>query len=170
MPGTELIEAEVNNHDVSGLCNRIARFATEVHLSVSSRMSHYHSDDIARLESYFKSMKDYKTWIISQPILDIPSSTPRIIKIRDVFKEMAHTDNEDVNDIIQMLWLTYNELAIGQSARAGSGLHPNDQARFDRLIGKLESFLENYVKQNNPLDMPETSPHAESTGHGSTGI
>jgi len=160
----------INNHDVAGLCNRISRYAEEVFKSGSSQVPLNNQDDLDRLDRFLGSCKKYKAFVVKQPILDLPKSSPRDVLIEDAFKKYKHVDNEDVNDIIGMLFLLYNELANGVSARMPSTLHPDDAVRFDKTMAKIEAFIKDYVVVTNPLDMPETSPHAESSGTGTVGV
>jgi len=75
-----------------------------------------------------------------------------------------------MNDIIEMLALVRDELVNSQSSRSASGLIEFDSIRFLSHVKRIEMYIAEYVNKATPLDMPESSPRAEQSGAGRTGI
>lgn len=160
---------KVMNHDVAGLCHRINRFRVEMIKSQSSGVSSFSSFEAERLRSYIAALRKYVTWVMSSPLLDLPESSPEDVEVREL-TPTPDMENEAVVDIVRLLGLSYVELIHSQSARLASGLSVHDHRRFVALVDKVESFLESYIVDVAPLDLPESSPRAEMTGHGNRGV
>lgn len=161
--------AGVNNSDVVGLYNRIQRFIEELYKSVSSQTSQVNEFDQARLATYLNAVDTYHNWVIGQPHLDLPETSPKVYVLEDAV-EVEDTENENVNDLIRMLILARDELINSQSARDPSQLNEFDSARLRSLIEKARQFLQTYIQVATPLDLPESSPQEPSSGSGRTGV
>lgn len=166
---TQGSKMEVSNHDIVSLVRRIRRFRSEVTKSVSSGVSEFSDYDKNRLESYLVAVKDFKSWMVSQPNLDMPETNPMVIEIGET-PEVTDMENDDLLLIANLFSLIEKELVNSQSARRGTGLISHDSARFDSYIKKIELFITDYIAGNTPLDLPESSPMVASTGHGRSGI
>lgn len=159
----------VNNHDVVGLYNRINDFMVELIKSVSSQGSQMNEFDQVRLGSYLDAVDSYHSWVVSQPHLDLPETSPTEYTLRS-FVEIPLVENESINDIIRMMTAMRGELINSQSARQAAGLIGFDSERLTAITEKARTFLVSYIGAVTPLDLPESSPEIESSGAGRTGI
>lgn len=155
----------VNNHDVLGLHRRINRFIFELNKSASSGVSRFSDHDKARLRSYLTAMTAYKNWVAAQPDLDLPETHPQEYQLAPV-TEVGAVENENCADAMNLLAKCRDELNNSQSARLSSGLMEADKVRFEAIVEKISKFLDDYVDAATPLDLPESSPRDEATGHG----
>lgn len=160
---------KVYNHDVANLVRRMRRFKEEMIKSVSSGVSELISHDYERLNSYLEAIKFFKAWMIAQPVLDLPESSPEEIELGEM-PEALLVDNDDLTLIIKLFELIEFELVNSQSARRSTGLVSHDALRFDSYIEKVELFLTDFVDQTSPLDLPESAPSIAMTGAGRTGV
>jgi hypothetical protein len=159
----------VNNHDVAGIARRINRFIDELQKSVSSESSQINAYDLERSRTYLKAVEEYHNWVMSQPQLDLPETHPRQINVEDG-PALVSVENESLTDLVYMLALTRDEVLNGQSARQGSGLVIFDSNRLMAIVQKMNAFLETYVSEVTPLDLPESSPMRSGAQDGRAGI
>ncbi len=160
---------EVNNQDIAGLHARLNRFLREVYKSASSSLAAITTPDMTRFKSYLNAVTVYQTWVVGQPELDLPETHPRVYTLESD-PTITDVNNEAVNDFLRMLENTRGELVNAASARRAAGLSQADSQRLTNNITKATSFLVDYVEPITPLDLPETSPAAVSSGAGTTGI
>lgn len=159
----------VYNHDVAGLQRRINRFIVEMLKSVSNSGSMMNEFDQTRLSSYIGAIKAYVAWIVSQPQLDLPETSPRAYSL-DENPTYDLVENESVVDVVRMLELVRDEVVHSQSARQSSGLIKFDEVRLLAVVNKVEAFLKTYIAEVTPLDLPESSPMRAAATGGKTGI
>lgn len=160
---------KVLNQDIASLVKRIRRFKQELHKSVSANTSELNPHDEKRLVSYLEAIKAFKSWMIAQPILDMPESSPKEIELPEV-EDFSQMENDDLGLIFKLLNVIEVEMINSQSARRPTGLIVHDSTRFDSYVGKIEAFLADFISKVNPVDLPESSPRNEATGAGYTGI
>ena len=159
----------VYNHDIVGLYNRMNRFLVELQKSQSSSLSKMVSFDQYRLVSYLDALDTYHAWVVGQPQLDLPETTPRFYSL-EAGPEIVDTESEEVNDAVRLLVLARDELINSQSARQGSGMVSFDSVRLTAVIEKTRQFLVTYIQVATPLDQPESSPMKPVTGPGLGGV
>jgi len=157
------------NHDVAGLYRRINRLIIEMVKAVSNSSSLMNEYDQTRLSSYLSAIRAYVAWVVSQPQLDLPETSPRLI-VLDQMPKWDLTENEAIIDVVRMLEIARDEVVNSQSSRNSSGLNKFDEARILALVTKVEAFLTSYIQTITPLDLPESSPMRELSGSGSTGV
>lgn len=158
-----------NNFQIAGLISRGRRFRYEHYKSSSSSLGDVSEPDFTRSHSYLDAMVSYLDWIVSQPKLDLPESTPKEINLGDP-EPLDLPENEAWVDIIRMYDLFEIEVGNSQSSRMGDGLIQHDETRIRAIIDKMKAFLDNYVAAVKPLDLPESVPLRSSTGPGRTGV
>lgn len=159
----------VYNSDVAGLHRRINRFIVEMAKSASNQSSLMSEFDQNRLESYLSAVKAYVGWVVSQPALDLPETSPREYQL-DEDPVLTVVENEAITDILRMLEVAREEMVNGQSARMPCGLLVFDVQRLNAIVNKIEKFLIDYVRVITPLDLPESSPSRAIAPKGSTGV
>lgn len=159
---------KVYNHDIASLVLRMRRFKNELFYSVSSNLSEFGNADKIRLNSYIESIKKFKKFVITQPELDLPESSPKEINLPAAL-ELPEIENLDIATILALFDVAEVELVNCQSARKPSGLTSHDALRFDTIVKKIELFLAEFVADEN-LDLPESSPTAPMVGAGNVGV
>lgn len=159
----------VYNHDIVGVWDRLNRFIEETQKAVSANVSLTNEFDIARLTTYLDAVDRYLAWIVAQPQLDLPETSPREYAL-EPGPEPIPVENEDMDDLLRLLRLARDEVVNSQSARFGSGLMPPDQKRLTATIAKARAFLKDYIVPTQPLDLPESSPAKLMSGSGKTGV
>ena len=159
----------VYNQDVRGLASRINRFITELMLSASANLANVSEFDASRLESYIRAIRTYHDWIMAQPQLDLPETAPRSYQL-DADPTVPLIENEAIRDTIVMLEVARDELINSQSARMPVGLLSFDSRRVSAVVDKVEAFLNSYIREVQPLDLPESSPQRSMAPAGKTGV
>ena len=159
------------NHDVAGICRRTQRFMYDLYKSVSSNVAFTSNFDQIRWASYLDAIDSYVSHVQSNPALDLPESHPREISLECLCDEViGKIENESISDCIYYLKLLIVEISNSASSRLPSGLIKFDEERCRALNEKARRLLEDYVKNVQPLDLPESSPKNELTGAGRKGI
>ena len=149
--------AQILNHDLKGLLDRMARFKEEMLKSVSSGSSELNAFDMERLKSYLAATSAYIDWVQGQPALDLPESHPKEYSVADAPVQIA-VESEIVNDLGRLFDVAYDELLHSQSSKKAASLISFDEARIRALLAKTTSYLDAYVAPQTPLDLPESSP------------
>ena len=127
--------------------------------------------DLKRLKAYLNACVSYRSWIIANPQLDTPESHPMDLQLRvATMAAIDSVENESVKDWARLMWVAHFELSNSQSSRMSTGLISHDQRRFDDIITKLANFLDTYVADTLPLDLPETAPMAPGVERGNLGV
>lgn len=157
------------NHDIISMLARLQRYMKEMNLSVSSNLSELSVADRTRLESYIENIKKFKAWVIEQPELDLPESSPRAFTFEDA-DAVVDIENLDITQIGRLLNVLMVEMASSQSARKPAGMTVHDSLRFDTIVTKIESFLADFIGEDDGLDLPESSPKSPMSGVGNTGV
>ena len=161
--------AEVKNSDIVGIYDRMNRFIIEVEKAASADVSDMVLFDQERLASYLDAVDRLHAWVIAEPQLDTTESTSLTYTLEPP-PEVVNVENESINDVIRMLVRARTDLINSQSARKPSGLDPADSKRLTAFIEKVRSFLQDYIAETVPLDLPQSSPMESRTGPGQRGI
>ena len=159
----------IYNQDIRGLASRINRFITELVSCTSANLANVNEFDAGRLESYIKAIRTYHDWVMAQPALDLPETQPRLHTL-DPDPAVPTLENEAIRDAIVMMQAARDELVNSQSARMPVGLLPFDSRRMTSIVNKVEAFLISYVREVQPLDLPESSPTRDMGPAGKTGV
>jgi hypothetical protein len=171
MPDQKLENKQTMNHDIAGICRRLHRFTYEFYKCVSSAGAFTNEFDQARWGAYLDAADVYISHCVAQPQLDLPESHPRMIDVELLPDEqIMSVENESIVDAMYRLKLAVVELMDSQSSRMGAGLLSFDERRARALIEKCRRLLNDYVSVVQPLDLPESSPAHEMSGHGQRGI
>jgi len=163
---------DVTHEQISILRGKLeqANLPESLHDKVITRL-----DELARLTDSPTFLPEldhlgrYVDWVVSQPQLDLPESSPRVIDLGDPEK-LDMPENESLLDLMTMYELLEAEIGNSQSSRLGDSLISHDEKRFRDLIAKMRAFLEDYVKNILPLDLPESAPLRAQTGDGLKGV
>lgn len=159
---------KVYNHDIASMIARLRRFKQELHKSVSANLSEFSNADKVRLVTYLESIQKFKDWAVAQPELDLPESSPKEFDLGETVK-FAEIENLDITAVMRLLDVLEIEMANSQSARKPAGLTKHDSVRFDNVVTKIHTFIEDFVSSEN-LDLPESSPATGMSGAGNVGV
>jgi len=161
---------EVINADVAGLSERIDEVVFEVAKSQSANLTDMRGFDRERISQYNAMLRRYKAWVVDAPDVDLPETHPRVYPIKYISKDISdEVENKAIRDLIRFYRSLITELVNAQSARLANGLTAHDARRFDLVMDKIEAFLDDYVDQTQPLDMPESAPSSDGVTHGYRG-
>lgn len=160
---------KVYNMDVAGIIRRLRRFRFETVKAVSSSLASVSEADFTRAKSYLEALTTYLNWIVAQPQLDLPESSPREIDLGEP-EALTLPENEALVDLMNLYDVFEVEIGHSQSARQSTGIISHDEVRIRALIEKMNRFLDDYVAEVLPLDLPESAPLRPVTGEGRTGI
>lgn len=166
---SDLFPAGVYNIDVTYLADKLARYAGEVQMSVSSNVAFVNEFDMARLQAYLTDIDAAIAYVLAQPQLDLPESHPMLHPIQ-AFPAMRDMESDEWDHVVRLLRSGYIELVNSQSSRLGAGLMPFDSRRVSALVAKTRQWLNDYVTQRSPMDLPETSPQQAMSPAGSAGV
>lgn len=170
MPTTnEVVKGKVYNHDIASLSQRLFRIGQEIFKAVSANASFINQFDQTRINDYLKMLTSKLDWIVGEPLLDLPESSPTEWVVEEPAQYQT-VENEASNDILRLVYLTLVELQFSQSARIASGIIKHDESRMRALIQKLNNFMTQFVAETNPEDLPESSPKYDMSGHGRQGV
>jgi hypothetical protein len=161
---------QTRNLDIAGLLRRLDRGLVEITKSQSSGVSGTLPFDFARIKSFQVGWLNYAVnFAAKEPFADTPESTPVEIAVV-CYGTTPPIENDSGWDMAQLIDTMMLELAGSQSSNIGNGfLPPHDLKRFVDLNGRLSNLIAHSEKID-PLDYPESSPRADSTGQGVTGI
>ena len=160
---------DVYNIDVAGCIRRMRRFQEETIKAASSGLANTSAADMGRAVSYLAAITAYLDHVVSQPQLDLPEWSPKIINLGEA-EVMAMPENESLVDLMTLWQAMEVEIANSQSSRQATGIVSHDENRMRAIIAKAESFLTSYVAVIQPLDLPESAPLRDQTGPGRTGV
>lgn len=160
---------KVNNHDVAGVIRRVRRFRYETVKAVSSSLASMGDADFKRAKEYLAAITAYLDWVVAQPQMDLPESSPREFDLGDQ-ETLPIPENEALIDLENLYTTLEIEIGNSQSARMAGGLTVHDEGRVRAIVERANQFLDTYVSQIQPLDLPESTPLRPNTGAGNTGV
>jgi len=169
MAESSVFPAGVYNLDVTYLADKIARYAGEVQMSVSSNVAFVNEFDMGRLQAYLDDIDAAIAYVTAQPQLDLPESHPMMNAIQP-FPAMRDMESDEWDHVIRLMRSGYIELVNSQSSRLGAGLMPFDARRVSSLVAKTRAWLNDYVSKRSPMDLPETSPQQVMSPPGKLGV
>ena len=169
MADSSVFPAGVYNLDVTYLADKIARYAGEVQMSVSSNVAFVNEFDMGRLQAYLDDIDAAIAYVTAQPQLDLPESHPMMNAIQP-FPAMRDMESDEWDHVIRLMRSGYIELVNSQSSRLGAGLMPFDARRVSSLVAKTRAWLNDYVSKRSPMDLPETSPQQVMSPPGKLGV
>ena len=149
---------ELLSQDIYFLLKRFRLLQNSIINAVSNNTNYIAGPDRIRIDAYLKAVKDLKAWIVSQPFMDLPQTSPNGYGDRlgnaVLIPEM---ENLDAMVILELMVTADIELRKSQSSRQSTGMISDDSARWDKNILKIEKFLTDFVDQNSPVDRPDST-------------
>lgn len=147
---------KVLSQDIAFLVKRSRVLREEMKKAVSNNTNFISGPDRIRIDSYFKALTDFKAWIVAQPFMDLPKTSPREYDLGES-PIVPELENLDAMVILELMKTLEEEIAYSQSSRMTSGMIDQDSTRWDLNVLKIEKFLLEYVDKNSPLDRPDSA-------------
>lgn len=152
-------DTAIYNDDVLGFVSRVNRIIVETVKSLSANVTSYSAADLGRLRTYIADLGLYLDWVVSQPQMDFPETHPRAVPMPTP-PELPDVENPMAEDVMRLLVRLRDEMAAAQSARLPSGLIEFDDVRARAALTRLLAFVDDFIAQVSPVDLPESSPEA----------
>lgn len=147
---------KVLSQDVAFLVKRARVLRESMTKAVSNNSNYISPADRLRIDAYLKALKDFKAWIIAQPFMDLPQTSPREYDLGEG-TPVPELENLDAMVVLELVKTMEDEIALSQSARMPTNMIDQDSVRFDENIKRVEQFLSQYVDANSPLDRPDSA-------------
>jgi len=128
---------------------------------------HTTKHDKNRWYSYLEALVTYFDWMVDQPQQDLVEWHPTELDL-GVAPALTPIENEAAQDLIQQFDALDYEMGHCQSAQMHTSMMEHDERRFREITEKINNFITDYIEPIQPLDMPESSPRAASSGKGRT--
>lgn len=158
---------EVNNLHICSLVERADSIIVNMLKCESANSNQLFDHDRERIVTYINELVDYMEWLDGRPRLDLPKSHPTKYTIDYVAQTVErHIQNRSLRDFARLMEAIIKELTEGESAILASGVQEYDKARFDKIIEQAWELLD-FIDGTEPLDKPESSPHAPEVEAGS---
>lgn len=162
---------QVANRNMVGLAELCDQAVFGLLKSQSAAVTDFKSPDLGRLYERLDELNSYADWVARKGGNDTPETHPFEWPIRYIASGLSDdTENKAIRDIVRDLRTLQNELLRSQSAKLASGWHgPDKERRFDPIMDAIRSYLDDYVSNAIPRDVPEGTPVRDSIGHGHNG-
>lgn len=163
------------NLNIKGAAERIVRYREEVARSASAGVTALSTADKKRMFAYLKELRSYLDWVYGLQkdddgdFLDLPESHPkeRMVELPEV---LAEVENNHLRDVIEYLDVLFEEIMNSQSSRLGAGFLGPDYNRAIAILDSIDSYTAQFIEDNSPMDLPESSPRREMVAAGKKGV
>ena len=156
---------KVRNMDVVGAVERIDRTIYELMESESSMLNSLEEYDIERVLQYNAALRTYCAVINSANRMDLPHSYPGMFDIKYITKETDYdgTKNRIIRDLVRYYANAMVQWSRSESADKSNGFYEADYTRFLLIMDRIDAYMEAYIKEATPLDLPESSAYEDRT-------
>lgn len=160
------VQSTKNLH-VSSIIERFDSAIKNVLLCESANVNDLFDDDDRRIVSYNDELRAYMDWVDTRPKLDLPHTHPKVFEIDFVSLDVTrHIQNRNLRDLVRLYEAGIKELGESDSARLSSGIVEHDLVRFNKIMDQVDELLK-FMRATDPLDKPESMPHAPGIVQGS---
>ena len=156
---------DVRNMDVVGAVERADRFAFDMVKFESANLNEITTFDMTRIQSYIGALRVYVNSLNQAPATDNPHSYPgmyHIVYLTQDFDLDALVKNKAMRDIIRQIVNLWVNLARAESADKSNGFLPFDVTRWNLHLDRIDYYINTYIDQALPLDLPESSAFEDS--------
>lgn len=147
---------QINNIDLAAHADNTAAYIHELSLAASGSTPSLSPGDSGRISSYIAALQNELSVISGRPALDLPHFDPKMITLNPV-PESAEFENPFITYLDVLFRAYYTEIVNSTSARTVSSISTVDQARLLALTEAMTTYMTDFVANQNPLDMPESS-------------
>lgn len=147
------------NMDVVGIVERWDKYTYEIMTSMSGTLNSIDEFDLERIQSYNKALRTYASVIFKSNRMDLPHTTPNMYNIQYLTQGLNFDDikNKALRDIIRLYVNGWNQWSRSESADRSNGYEEFDYNRFLLIMDRIEGFIQSYIDEALPLDLPESS-------------
>lgn len=161
---------QTNNFQVVTFFSMTNKFIIEVQKSGSANGGKYRDKDIERLKTYTKAEREFLDYMAAMPEMDLPKTSPQVYELGPR-ADYIDSASDNVNLVQHMLLSVREELTLdAQTSRMPCGINKFTKQRVADILTQVDLLFDTYVKNNDPLDLPESEPSKPETGVGKTGI
>jgi hypothetical protein len=149
----------VRNQDVVGAVERADRYAFDIAKFESANINEITDFDMTRIQSYMAALRGYVNTLNTAPATDNPHSYPGMYTIYYLTQgfNFDTVKNKALRDILRMLVNTWVNMSRSESADKSNGFLEFDVSRWNLHIDRIDFYIDSYIKQALPLDLPESS-------------
>lgn len=157
-----MTEHECCNLNMAELVNMINHYMVEEQDSQSANINYYNSHDLIRLNAYLANIVRLVDHIHEQGTLDMPKTSPKrcVIDEMTVIKKVSNEMVATINNYFEAL---RDEILLSESCRLKTGFMPHDEVRVRAVVASMVRYIEDYVSNSSPIDLPESSPQEAIT-------
>lgn len=150
---------DVRNMDIVGAVERADRYAFDMCRFESVMLNEITSFDITRILSYNSAMRAYVDTLAAAPATDNPHSYPGMYHIEYLTKDFDFdtVKNKGIRDIVRQYVNMWVNLSRGESADRSNGFLTFDLHRFHLHMDRIDYYINSYIQQALPIDLPESS-------------
>ena len=160
------------NMDVVGIVERIDRYAYDICKFESATQNQITEYDMARIQQYNAALRTYVATLNDANKMDLPHSFPAMYDIRYLCEDggidIDEIKNKAIRDIVRLYVNCWVQWSRSESADASNGFHPADYTRFLLIMDRIDYYIQSYIEQALPLDLPESSAFEDGDYRGST--
>lgn len=161
-------QPDVRNLHVRSIAERADASIVNVLKDESANSQELRPHSEQRLRSYIRELREFTEWVQSRPLLDLPKSHPNPLILDYTAQTTSrHIQNRSMRDFASLLEAVIVELVESESAMLASGLQAYDANRVDALYDQADQLIDFMVAEE-PIDKPESSPHAPEVESGSS--
>lgn len=170
----------VANPDIATFAEMTDQRLVEILKSASGSLDDYTTPDKIRMQAYVNELRAFKAWFMQRPEPDRPNQHPEQLGIdyqsnQESFEDpvtqeevalIQKPENMAARAAAQQMREILASTVLGASRFRPGGMNAHDSRRVDDELDRLEFLLTEYIEQLLPVDLPETNPSAQLTGHG----
>ena len=155
----------VRNMDVVGIVERIDRTIYELMESESSELNSLEEYDVKRVLDYNTALRTYADVINAANRMDLPHSYPQMYAIKYITQGVDYngTKNRIIRDLVRYYANAMVQWSRSESADKSNGFYDADYNRFILIMDRIDGYMESYIKEATPLDLPESSAFEDRT-------
>ena len=155
----------IRNNDLVGAIERIDIAVAELAKSESADSGGSQIYDRQRIDQYNRVIDQYMDYVVAQTgKVDVPYTYPTYYDIEYISNTLnVDITNKAMRDLLRLYLQMMEQLSKCDSAGWSNGIQEFDYGRYVLLRDKIQSFLDNYVDQTNPIDMPEYNAYRDGT-------
>ena len=154
----------VRNPDIVGAVERADKYAYDMCRFESASINEITEFDINRILSYNGALRVYIQTLNEAPATDNPHSYPGMYSIYYLTQDFDFDSvkNKAIRDIVRQYVNLWVNLSRSESADKSIGYLIFDYNRAMTHLDRIDFYIESYIKQALPLDLPESSAFEDS--------
>ena len=154
----------VRNPDIVGAVERADRYAFDMCRFESASINEITEFDINRILSYNSALRTYIQTLNDAPATDNPHSYPGMYNLyyKTESFDFDSVVNKAIRDIVRQYVNLWVNLSRSESADKSNGYQVYDYTRAMTHLDRIDYYIDSYIKQALPIDLPESSKFGDS--------